>query len=194
MPGDPINSTAQQPERMRNRQNRFTRGEAEVMSTYTRSRVGEAHADRLLEWCTSPEYRTEQVWYSKIRTCSKKAVNHYVPDGIQHEDFTEPLDGSQRLVFYFLCLYDAIKELLRNMRFADRQYTQAEVRFTPMGRRVYADINSGKVFEVAQIHAGPGVSPVVVLLSSDATLVSKKTGGHPILSEFIASDFVCSYF
>ena len=63
-----------------------------------------------------------------------------------------------------------------------------------MGRRVYADINSGKVFEVAQIHAGHGVSPVVVLPSSDATLVSKKTGGHPILSEFIASDFVCSYF
>ena len=58
------------------------------MSTYTRSRVGEHHADRLLEWCTSPEYRAEQVRYSKIRTFSKKAVNHYVPDGIQREDFT----------------------------------------------------------------------------------------------------------
>ena len=186
-----MDSAAQQPERMRNRQSRFSRGEAEVMSTYTRSRVGEPHADRLLEWCTSPQYRAEQVRYSKIRTLSKNAVKTYVPDGIQREDFTEPLDGSQRLVFYFRCLYDAIKELLRNARFNGRQYTQAEVRFNPIGRRVYNSINSGKVFEAAQIHAGPGVAPVVVLLSSDATLVSKKTGGHPILSEFMAHVLFC---
>jgi hypothetical protein len=176
---------------MRNRQSRFSRAEAEVMSTYTRSRVGEHHADRLLEWCTSPEYRAEQVRYSKIRTFSKKAVNHYVPDGIQREDFTQPLDGSQRLVFYFRCLYDAIKELLRNVRFNGRQYTQAEVKFTPLGRRVYTSINTGKVLEVAQLHAGPDVAPVVVLLSSDATLVSKKTGGHPILCECMAHVLFC---
>ena len=185
-----VDSAAQQPARMRNRQSRFSRGEAEVMSTYTRSRVGEPHADRLLEWCTSPEYRAEQVRYSKIRTLSKKAVNHYVPDGIQREDFTQTLDGSQRLVFYFRCLYDAIKELLRNVRFNGRQYTQADVKFNPIGRRTYTNISTGKVFEAAQIRAGPDVAPILVLLSSDATLVSKKTGGHPILSELNARVFL----
>ena len=117
-------------------------------------------------------------------------MKHYVPDGIQREDFTEPLDGSQRLVFYFRCLYDAIKELLRNVRFNGRQYTQADVKFNPIGRRAYTNISTGKVFEAAQIRAGPDTAPILVLLSSDATLVSKKTGGHPILSELKAHVFV----
>jgi hypothetical protein len=33
------------------------------------------------------------------------------------------------------------------------------------------------------MHAGEGVSPVPIFLSSDATLVSKKLGGHPIMRE-----------
>jgi uncharacterized protein GlcG (DUF336 family) len=64
------------------------------------------------------------------------------------------------------------------------------VKFHPNGLRAYNTINSGKVFEAAQITAGPGVSPVLVLLSSDSTLVSKQMGGHPILGAYIILGFI----
>ena len=47
-----------------------------------------------------------------MRTFSRAAVNEYVPEGVQRADFTEPLDGCQRLIFFFRSLYYAIKELL----------------------------------------------------------------------------------
>jgi hypothetical protein len=125
-----------------------------------------------------------------MRTFSRAVVDEYVPEGVQRADFTEPLDGCQRLIFFFRSLYDAIKELLKNSRFNGRQYTQAEVKFHPNGLRAYNTANSGKVFEAAQITAGPGVSPVLVLLSSDSTLVSKQMGGHPILGEYKIQGFV----
>jgi hypothetical protein len=181
VPGAQFDSSVDAPERMRDRLPRFSREETEIMSSYTRSRGGEPHGDRLLEWVTSPEFRAQQVRYRRMRTFSRAAVKEYVPEGVQRVDFTEPLDGCQRLIFFFRSLYDAIKELLKNSRFSGRQYTQAEVKFHPNGLRAYNTINSGKVFEAAQITAGPGVSPVLVLLSSDSTLVSKHMGGHPIL-------------
>jgi hypothetical protein len=190
MPGAQFDSSVDAPERMRNRQPRFNREETEVMSSYTRSRVGEAHGDRLLEWVTSPEFRAQQVRYRRMRTFSRAVVDEYVPEGVQRADFTEPLDGCQRLIFFFRSLYDAIKELLKNSRFNGRQYTQAEVKFHPNGLRAYNTVNSGKVFEAAQITAGPGVSPVLVLLSSDSTLVSKQMGGHPILGAYIILGFI----
>ena len=94
------------------------------------------------------------------------------------------------MIFFFRSLYDAIKELLKNSRFNGRQYTQAEVKFHPNGLRAYNTVNSGKVFEAAQITAGPGVSPVLLMLSSDSTLVSKQMGGHPILGEYIILGFI----
>ena len=190
MPGAQFDSAVDAPERMRNRQPRFNREETEVMSSYTRSRVGEPHGDRLLEWATSPEFRAQQVRYRKMCPFSKAVINEYVPEGVQRVDFTEPLDGCQRLIFFFRSLYDAIKELLKNARFSGRQYTQADVKFHPDGLRAYNTINSGKVFEAAQITAGPGVSPVLLLVSSDSTLVSKSMGGHPILGEYIFLGFV----
>ena len=49
--------------------------------------------------------------------------------------------------------------------------------------------NTGEVYdpgrdsELAQLHAGKDVSPVPIFLSSDATLLTKKLGGHPIICE-----------
>ena len=47
--------------------------------------------------------------------------------------------------------------------------------------------NTGEVYdrdsELAQLHAGKDVSPVPIILSSDATLLTKKLGGHPIICE-----------
>jgi hypothetical protein len=99
--------------------------------------------------------------------------------------FTEILDGCQRLFFYYRCLYDAIKELLRNARFASRQYTHAEIKpeYNSTGGRAYSAFNTGEVYELAQLHAGKDVSPVPIFLSSDATLLTKKLGGHPIICE-----------
>ncbi len=76
----------------------------------------------------------------RTRTLSKRAIREHIPEGVESAIFTETLDGCQRLFFYYRCLYDAIKELLWNARFAGRQY-------------------------------------------SDATLLTKKLGGHPIICE-----------
>ena len=76
--------------------------------------MGEPHGDRLLEWVTSPEFRAQQVRYRRMHTFSRVAVDEYVPEGgVQRADFTEPLDGCQRLIFFFRSLYYAIKELLK---------------------------------------------------------------------------------
>ena len=161
----------------------FRREETEAFVSHVRSRQSEASGDRMLEWCSSPEYRSQNIRFRKTRTLSKKAIDAYIPEGIQRADFTEPLDGNQRLIFFFRCLYDAIKELLRNTRFAGRQYTHAEIKFNSTGGRVYSAFNTGEVYELAQLHAGDGVSPVPIFISSDGTMVSKKMGGHPIFRE-----------
>ena len=87
------------------------------------------------------------------------------------------------MVFSFRCLYDAIKELLRNARFDGRQYTQAEVVVNAAGDRVYSAFNTGSVYEAAQLHCGPNCSPVPIFLSSDGTVIGKSMAGHPIICE-----------
>ena len=161
----------------------FSREETEAFVSYARSRVGEAHGDRMLEWCSSPEYRSRNVSMKRTRTLSKRAVSEHIPEGVKSANFTETLDGSQRLIFYYRCLYDAIKELLRNARFAGRQYTHAEIKYNSTGGRAYSAFNTGEVYELAQLHAGKDVSPVPIFLSNDATLLTKKLGGHPIICE-----------
>ena len=161
----------------------FSREETEAFVTYARSRVGEAHGDRMLEWCSSPEFRSRNVRVKRTRTLSKRAIGEHIPEGVKNANFTETLDGSQRLIFYFRCLYDAIKELLRNASFAGRQYTHAKIKYNSTGGRAYNAFNTGLVYELAQMHAGKDVSPVPIFLSSDATLLTKKLGGHPIICE-----------
>jgi hypothetical protein len=101
------------------------------------------------------------------------------PSAPARQHFNEILDGCQRLFFYYRCLYDAIKELLLNARFASRQYTHAEIKYNSTGGRAYSAFNTGEVYELAQLHAGKDVSPVPIFLSSDANLLTKKLGGHP---------------
>jgi hypothetical protein len=137
----------------------------------------------MLEWASNPKYRSKNLRYGSIHTLAEHAIDEFIPDGVMKEDFTEALDGSQRLIFFWRCLYDAIKELLRNARFAGKQYTHAEIKYDSTGARVYSAFNTGEVYEVGQMYAGEGVSPVPIFLSSDATLVSKKLGGHPIMRE-----------
>ena len=78
----------------------FSREETEAFVSYARSRVGEAHGDRMLEWCSSPEYRSRNVSMKRTRTLSKRAVSEHIPEGVKSANFTETLDGSQRLIFY----------------------------------------------------------------------------------------------
>ena len=54
---------------------------------------------------------------------SRKAVKEYLPLGVQSADFTQKLDGPQKVIFYYRDLYDAAKELLKNPKFAGKQYT-----------------------------------------------------------------------
>ena len=89
----PVDSCCNPPERVREELQQtpcFSREESEIFSSYTQSRVGEPHGDRMLGWCTSPQFASLNVGYNKIRTLSKAAIKQYIPDGIQSEDFTQP--------------------------------------------------------------------------------------------------------
>jgi hypothetical protein len=44
------------------------------------------------------------------------------------------------------------------------------------------------VFEAAQVYTEIGFSPILVFLSSDATLIGKQSGAHPIISEIYTSN------
>ena len=118
--------------------------------TYTEShkRPGEPLGDRMLDWASCPQYNAQNVRSRRIRHLVKRAVDEFIPEDVERADFTEKLDGAQTMVFYFRCLYDAIKELLRNARFDGRQYTQAEVVVNAAGDRVYSAFNTGSVYEV----------------------------------------------
>ena len=71
----------------------FSREETEAFVSYARSRVGEPHSDRMLEWCSSPEYRSRNVSMKRTRTLSKRAIREHIPEGVKSANFTETLDG-----------------------------------------------------------------------------------------------------
>jgi len=133
LPGTKVDSVVPPPrwvvERDARHETKFSREEAEVFVTYTEShkRPGESLGDRMLDWASCSQYNAQNVHSRKIRHLVKRAVDEFIPEDVERADFSEKLDGAQTMVFYFRCLYDAIKELLRNARFNGRQYTQAEV-------------------------------------------------------------------
>jgi hypothetical protein len=88
------------------------------------------------------------------------------------------------MVFFYRSLYDAIKQLLRNARFKGRQYTEFEKVYSVGHKRQYGAINRGEMYETCQGLAGRDVSPLPVFLSSDATVICKHMGAHPIISEY----------
>ena len=140
----------------------------------------------------NPKYKGDRIRFMKMRTMRKKAVKLNIPDGVQERDFSEPADGCQRMVFFFRSLYDAVKQLLRSSRFAGKQYTEFERVYTPGQKRKLGAINRGEMYEISQEYAGPDVSPLPVFLSSDTTVICKKMGAHPIISECL-SHLVCMY-
>ena len=81
-----------------------------------------------------------------------KAVDLNIPGGVMSRDFTEKADGSQRMVFFFRSMYDVIKQLASNSRFAGKQYTQPEFELvhTADRKRKYGAINRGEMYEIAQ--------------------------------------------
>jgi hypothetical protein len=77
-------------------------------------------------------------------------------------------------------MYDAIKQLASNTRFAGKQYTEFEMVHTV---RKYGAINQGEMYAMSHTFAGADTSAMPVLLSSDTTVVCKKMGAHPIICE-----------
>jgi len=180
-----VRSEVQQPQHQAAKPSPFNRSEFEVFSHHTMGTglSGDAQGDNLLLWATNPKFKGDRIRFMKMKTMRKKAVKLNIPDGVQQRDFTERADGSQRMVFFFRSLYDAVKQLLRSSRFAGKQYTQFEKVYTPGQKRRFGAINRGEMYEISQAHAGPDVSPVPVFLSSDTTVICKKMGAHPIISE-----------
>ncbi len=86
-------------------------------------------------------------------------------------------------MFFYRSLYDAVKQLLRSARLAGKQHTQFEKVYSVGQKHKYGEINRSDMYETSQGYAGPDVSPLPVFLSSDATVICKKMGAHPIISE-----------
>ena len=188
-PGMKVDSVLRNPPNKNNGSlptNTFQREEFEILASWNDPKRGDAGAKHMLQWASHPKYSPHHVRPLSMKTLHKKAVEENVPDGVMREDFTEPLDGAQTMMFYFRSMYDACKELLRNARFAGSQYIQAEVDTTSLGKRKLGDLNRGTMYETCQMRAGARVSPVPVFLSSDTTVVCKKMGGHPIICKYSA--------
>ncbi len=97
---------------------------------------------------------------------------------------------SPKIDFYYRDLYEAAKELLKNPKFPGKQYTEAEIIINSEGLREFGAFNTARAFESAQVYCGEGVSPISIILSSDATLIGKRGGAHPIISEFYTSRYI----
>jgi hypothetical protein len=153
--------------------------------TTSAAHSGDSNGDRLLEWATNPDFKAERVRYVRMRTMGKHAVKLNMPGGVLQKDFSEPADGAQRMIFFYRSLYYAVKQLLRSVRFAGRQHTGFEKVYSDSAgqKRKYGAINRGEMYEINQGYAGPDVSPLPVFLSSDSTVICKKMGAHPIISE-----------
>ena len=193
-PGDrPVNSVVPPPPHAVHMKSPFNRSEFELFATHTTSaeHTGDAHGDRLLEWASHPKFRSDRIRYVKMRTMGKKAIKLNIPAGVLQKDFSEPADGAQRMVFFYRSLYDAIKQLLRSARFKGRQYTEFEKVYSVGHKRQYGAINRGEMYEICQGYAGRDVSPLPVFLSSDATVICKHMGAHPIICEPLAFSCQC---
>lgn len=184
VPGSrPVNSTVPPPAHHAPKKSPFNRSEFEVFAHHTSGATGDAHGDKLLEWAMHPKFKPDRIRYTKMRTMGKKAIDLNIPGGVMNRDFSEKADGSQRMVFFFRSLYDAIKQLANNSRFAGKQYTQFEMVHTADRKRKYGAINRGEMYEIAQGYAGADCSPMPVFLSSDTTVICKHMGAHPVICE-----------
>ena len=169
---------------------KFSREATEVFSSYRESGVSERKGDNMLGWASHPKYQGGKMGFCRIRTLSKAAEKAYLPSGVQSANFTEKQDGAQKIIFYYRDLYEAAKELLKNPKFAGKQYTEAEIIINSAGLREFGAFNTARAFEAAQVYCGEGVSPISIFLSSDATLIGKRGGAHPIISEFYTSGYI----
>ncbi len=106
----------------------FSREAIEIFLTYREIGCSELKADNILKWASNSKFRGDRVRFGSIRSFSRKAVKEYLPLGVQSADFTQKSDGPQKVKFYYRDLYDAAKELLKNSKFAGKQYTEAEIR------------------------------------------------------------------
>jgi hypothetical protein len=165
---------------------KFTREEAEMAGTLTSAQMSRATSDRLLQVVSNPKFRGKRVRRVRSRAFLEAVVKEYGSGGVKEADFTEPLDGNQKMVLYYRDLHSCVVSLLQNPRFVDRQYTQFRYQRDEGGFRVYGAFNTGEWYEFAQVKAnalspnGEKVSPVPVFLSSDVTAARKKLPLYPI--------------
>ncbi len=191
---EPVKSVVPPPPHAANKKSPFNRSEFELFATHTTSaeHTGDEHGDRLLEWASHPKFRSDRR-YVKMKTMGRKAVKFNIPAGVLQKDFSEPADGAQRMVFFYRSLYDAIKQLLRSARFKGRQYTEFERIYSVGHKRQYGAINRGEMYEICQGYVGRDVLPLPVFSCSDATVICKHMGAHPIICESMALSCPCIY-
>ncbi len=103
---------------------------------------------------------------------------------MESANLAEKHDGAPKIRFYNRDLCEALKELLKNPKFTGfLNESEAQIHMNYAGLGEFSAFNLGKVFAVAQVYSGTGVSPIFVFLSSDVTLIGKRGGAHPIISE-----------
>ncbi len=97
-----MNSVLPPPPHSANLVSQFNRSEFEVFSHHTSSAAhsGDAHGDRMLEWATNLKFKPDRIRFTKMKTMGEKAIKLIIPADVMHKDFTEPLDGCQRIIFF----------------------------------------------------------------------------------------------
>ena len=77
----------------------FSKSEAELLGTFTSSSMTREDGDRLMQWASNKCFKGEDVQPVKIRTLIDSVAKKYAPEGVKRADFTEEMDGDQRIFF-----------------------------------------------------------------------------------------------
>ena len=96
--------------------------------------------------------------------------------------YTPALDGEQRLVFYHINLFDAVKRLLALPSFLGQQHVAFEPQVSKTGKRVFCNVN-GSLWWEELCSRYPELRMVGIILNSDGSFFGVHKDGHPIYSE-----------
>ena len=82
--------------------------------------------------------------------------------------FLAAMDGTNRLKFHFIDLYDAVVRSIQDPTLEGKLYHAFELQLDKDGLRMFDKANSGLVFESFQ-YLDVGAAPVIAIVASDAS-------------------------
>ena len=162
----------------------FSRDECEVLCIATRFNLSLKRGRKLLEFATCLEHNGSEIRYQNLEALRNEVLERFQSNPMESIDFYENLDGPQNVQVHFRNLYDLVKEILANPHYADRQYTKYREVRDYYGERIFSTLDTSDIFRIAQERVGPDVSPVLVFLAIDGSVVLKGMNVRPIYGKF----------